>query len=798
MASPRRFPRCIASLLALSALVTITTPATSRAVTPAEIDAAVQKAKAFLYTQQKPGGHWEIDAQRVGVKHDHMQMQGDTFGGFTALATYALLASGESPKDARIVSAVKFLEDADIVGIYALGLRANVWPYIPPTDKRAKLMSERDARLIIAGMNTGKENPANAGFWDYGNGRGFGLKGSGRIDHSVSQYGVLGLWACAQNDVPIPREVWEKIDSGWKSHQYADGGWSYDGAPPDNKLPSPSMTAAGVATLFITDDMISINRGIDCKGNIINDNIERGLAWMTAHFDRVDNPYALYGVERIGMASGRKYFGDIDWYATGAARLLKSQRADGSWVGGFPGGDNTTAATSFALLFLARGRTPAVFSKLEYDFPSKLDPTKTVEGNWNQRPRDVANFTRWVGYQTEREMSWQVVNLKAAVEDIEDAPVLYISGDQDLKFAPADDAKLREFIQTGGIVIGNADCPVAKKAFVKGFEALGHRLFPKYEFRDLPANHLIFTDQPYLANKWKTPQKLRSLSNGVREMMVLIPEADPSRTWQTHTDFKQDPAFQLGADIFLYAIDKQNIGVKGVSYIIRPDTNLIADRSTKVARLMLGDNPDPEPGAWLRLAALFHNQYHLDVDTVPLKLGDKKLAHCKIAHLTGTGRIILSAETRQQMVDYVNAGGTLVIDAAGGNVDFADSMANELKAAFGVAAEVGLKQPLPLESPLYNLPDAKIAGVSYREIYRRQSVGKLKTPRLNGIQIGKRLAIFYSREDLTAGMVGEPVDGISGYTPQFATDIMRNIVLYAGFGDRPAVNQSAAAAAQEK
>jgi hypothetical protein len=765
----------------------------AHAATPAEIQVAADKAKAFLYSKQLPGGHWETDAARVGVKHDHQQMQGDTFGGFTALATYALLAAGENPGDPHMHDAIHFLEDADIIGIYALGLRANVWPYVPVSDKRARLMSDRDAKLIINGMNTGKENPLNKGFWDYGNGRGFSLKGSPRIDHSVSQYGVLGLWACAQNDVPIPREVWETIDAGWKSHQYPDGGWTYDSAPAGaggggaaaQKPETPSMTAAGVSTLFITDDMISIGRGIDCKGNIINDNIERGLAWMTAHFDQVNSTYAFYGVERIGMASGRKYFGDIDWYATGATKLLKSQRADGSWQGGFPGGEDPVPATAFALLFLARGSQPAMISKLQYDFPSQLNPTKSVEGNWNQRPRDIANFIRWSGHQMEREMSWQVVNLRAPLEDIQDAPVLFISGDQTLKFSPENEDKLRGFIESGGLILGNADCPTTKKAFGQGFEALGHRLFPKYEFRDLPANHPIFTNEPYLASKWKSPQRLRSLSNGVREMMVLAPDTDPSRTWQIQTDYKQDPAFQLGADVFLYAIDKQHIGVKGDTYIIRPNLDLIADRSVRVARLLIGANPDPEPGAWRRLAALLHNQYHLDVDAIPLKLDDRKLAHCKIAHLTGTGRITLSAEARQQLVAYVHNGGTLIVDAAGGDVPFADSAVSELKAAFGVAAEVGLKQPLAPTNPLYDLPNAALGAVTYRDIYRHQSVGNLKVPRLCGIRVDNRLAVFYSREDLTAGMVGEPVDGIAGYSPQTATEIMRNLVLYAGFGSRP-------------
>ena len=58
-------------------------------------------------------------------------MQGDTYGGYTALGTYALLASGESPNDPRIKAAVEFLKQADIVGIYAVAMRCQVWLLIP-------------------------------------------------------------------------------------------------------------------------------------------------------------------------------------------------------------------------------------------------------------------------------------------------------------------------------------------------------------------------------------------------------------------------------------------------------------------------------------------------------------------------------------------------------------------------------------------------------------------------------------------------------------------------------------------
>src|SRR5579863_1188969 len=115
--------------LVLMILMAVAAAATEPAApTPQRIDEAIAKAKQYIYSQQQEGGRWEKDDVRQGTEHSgFVHMQGDSFGGYTALATYALLVSGESPNDPRIKSAVEFLKHADMVGIYAIALRCQVW-----------------------------------------------------------------------------------------------------------------------------------------------------------------------------------------------------------------------------------------------------------------------------------------------------------------------------------------------------------------------------------------------------------------------------------------------------------------------------------------------------------------------------------------------------------------------------------------------------------------------------------------------------------------------------------------------
>ncbi len=408
------------------------------AATPEEVDAAIKRGQQFLYKQQKAGGEWENTTERKGKEHDWEHMQGDTFGGYTALATYALLASGENPQEPSVAKAISFLLKADIIGIYSLGLRSQVWLLIPSTSQ-VRISVEHDKQLLISGMN---KSGLNTAMWDYGNGKG------GRLDHSVSQYGVLGLWACQQCGAEIPREAWEQIEKRWQDQQYSVGGWAYDGNGKDSKMPTPSMTAAGIATLFITQDFLHDEQGLNCTGNVNNAAIESGLRWMAQHFGEVGDAYTFYGVERIGVASGYKYFGTTDWFKQGAERLVRSQAPDGSWNGGFPGA-TPVSATSFALLFLSRGRAPVMMNKLDYTI--QRPGGKALDGHWNQRPRDVANIARWTGHRIESDLNWQIVNLQVPVNELHDAPILYISGDESLRFSDEDIDKLREFIEGGGI-----------------------------------------------------------------------------------------------------------------------------------------------------------------------------------------------------------------------------------------------------------------------------------------------------------------------------------------------------------
>jgi hypothetical protein len=741
--------------------------AVARAATPDEVQNAIDKAERYLYAQQK-NGNWER-AKKVKKVVSPAQ---DQPGGFTVTAVYALLSAGESPDNPKLAPAIAYLQSTDFSGVYTLGMRCQLWRMLSPSDDNHTAMRHDGALLV-------KSISPDTGMYDY-----ILNAPTTPPNQSASQYGVQGVWACGLNGMEIPTSYWKSVDQGWRAAQKDDGSWNYTKTPTDKNQTFP-MTAAGVATLFMAQDELTMGTSPSCSGNIIDPPIDSGLAWLGTHFSEVFRSkyqyYSLYGLEEIGAACGRKYFGSTDWYAQGADFLVRTQSDDGSWNKNVPD-------TCFSMLFLTRGRAPVGMNKLQYF--NSVDGEEH-EGDWNQRPRDLANFDVWMGKQVELDhmLNWQVVNLRAQVADLHDASIMYITGDKALNFSDHQKQKLKTFIEQGGMILFNADC--GSKEFSDSVKQLAAELFPQIgEFRELPTDHCILKNEQFMGSDWQDPPTILGLSNGVRELMILLPKADVSRAWQAQLSTSQQTMFELGADLLLYASDKQNIREKGDTYIVEPSSRITPTRSLKVARIQYDGMWDPEPGGWKRLAAVMHNRDQLDLQVQPVTLGaNTDLSGFKVAAITGSGHIKMDLDDWIQLHAFVDAGGTLIIDAAGGSQAFNDDVRAQLATAY-LDDAAQLDTPIRPGHVLYTEVGSKIDEVGYRQFARHVLTEDLKIPRLRGIKVGDRIGVFYSAEDISGGLVGEPVDGIVGYDPDSATSLMEHMILYAESGGKPTADQT--------
>ena len=228
---------------------------------------------------------------------------------------------------------------------------------------------------------------------------------SSGIDHSNTQYALLGLASARRCGVPVDRNVFltaakhlldaqEKtgpevrrivhVDQGegyarrYLTNSYDRArGWGYK--PGDQA--TGSMTTAGVSSLAICRSELL---GWSGYPKTISERMERGvkdgLAWLNKNFAVDRNPpgrkgwhyYYLFGLERAGVLTDVKFIGDHDWYKEGADHLLRAQRENGSWRGGRKD-QGTLTNTCFALLFLRRATVPVKVPKAVTPGPTEKD-----------------------------------------------------------------------------------------------------------------------------------------------------------------------------------------------------------------------------------------------------------------------------------------------------------------------------------------------------------------------------------------------------------------------------------------
>jgi hypothetical protein len=138
-------------------------------------------------------------------------------------------------------------------------------------------------------------------------------------------------------------------------------------AEPEDKGYTGSMTASGLACLFICKAHLDGTPAWEKLKGPIDAALRDGAAWLAAQWSVDKNPhrkfhldYYLYALERASVLNLVPKYGTHDWYGEGCKVLLAQQQADGSFDCGIRTTVGPVVDTMFALLFLSRGTTPVI------------------------------------------------------------------------------------------------------------------------------------------------------------------------------------------------------------------------------------------------------------------------------------------------------------------------------------------------------------------------------------------------------------------------------------------------------
>ncbi len=322
----------------------------------------------------------ELENEKGNFEHTWMYAN-QRKGGVTALAVVALLNCGVPPDDPLIQRCLKYLRTLEPTQSYTVGLQTMAF---------CLAGQKQDRQLILRNLKWIAQTHVEGG-WGY-------IPGDATQrspDNSINQYVLLGVHEARVAGFEVDREMVQSMYNLYNGH--TSGAWGYRGRPP-----SLTMTTAGLCNLLITGQDLAEKRKLDADGSDArcgkyddSTTVRKALTNISNNFPNdisKEGPnfphpfYCLYGIERAGRLTGRRFFGEKDWYRIGCEYLVNIQQENGSWSGRGQNLDTwPPIATSLSLLFLSKGRTPVLISKLAHSGTAR----EGVPEEWNRKRNDV-------------------------------------------------------------------------------------------------------------------------------------------------------------------------------------------------------------------------------------------------------------------------------------------------------------------------------------------------------------------------------------------------------------------------
>jgi hypothetical protein len=806
----------ILALLVLALLVVSAATVLGADLAPGDVRKAIDEGVRYLKdSQNRNNGTWP----------DYPNHE----GGMTALCTLALLNAGVDPKEEHLAKSLHYLNNLRNKTTYVVSLQTmalcrakHVVDYQDTIDENVQWLVETQVQA--------KDAPAERrGGWGYPT--------AGKLidaDGSNSQFALLALYEAArvaetgQIHLNIPPKTWELARSYWFTNQREDGGWPYKKAQPAYG----SMTCAGIAAMAVCGDMLH-EPDAKVSGDHIDgcyrapclelEKMENGLEWLRQQFSVAGNPpvspndaglwhfYYLYGLERAGRLSARRKIGEHDWYREGAALLVEKLGtlvSRSSWKGRAYAETDENLATSFALLFLSKGRWPVLMAKVQY---GEVGGPGGRDIAWNRHRNDVNNLKIYVESKWRRELTWQVIDLrKATVDDLLQMPVLFFSGGGN----PLPDnerqrerlaANLRDYVDRGGFIF--ADGESCSDEFDKPFRQLMDLVFqkPEYRFRPLDGSHPI----------WRAEEKvpvgqerlLLGIDYGCRTSVVYAPSHPPggpkpslASLWElSRGGFKEkysravkeqiQGGMAIGINVLAYAtnrefLDKDEIPAVVVVKGARDD---MTRGKVAIAILRHLGGCDAAPRALANLMEQAGHDLGIRVETHPKLIGmqDPALFDYPVVFMHGRNAFHLTDGERHALRDYVERGGLLFADAICGSESFARSFRDEMDIIFGKNRLLNIPPGDPIWTAKYggaNLARTQVMRIDPQQSRAGEPLQSVKhrvPPELQGVRLGDRYGVIFSEFDLSCALEKHESMECHGYTRDDAARIGLNVLRYA-------------------
>lgn len=754
-----------------------------------QVKKSIKLGIRFLRNKAGNNGNWELGSRFKVLS-----------GGTTSLVVVALINSGVKRDDPIIKKALDFLRTIKPTNTYVVGLQTMAFALA--RDPGDKVRIERNLQWLKDAFIDGT---VKGWYYTAGrNGRG------GTPDHSINQYALLGIHEALRAGFKFDETILKKLREYYNDPRHR-GTYGYRSA----RVASLTMTSAGLCNLIITGQDLQTSKSIlqndgsaqNCGEYDEVQNVKLALKYLADAYpgtitktdvqtSRFARPfYCFYGIERAGRLTGQRFFGAKDWYRIGCKALVESQNSDsGAWGGGgFRQTYGEVISTSFALLFLSKGRTPVLISKLAFgqeQFGSSED--------WNYKRDDMRHLVEFASqelYEGEP-LAWQVYDIRnikdsksddELVEELLPSPIVYISGHQ-LDLTDRHIKILKKYVENGGFIFAEACC--ADPRFQRSFEKAIEKIVPGGTLKELNETHGVWTASGKFNIKGK-PFPLHGVEQGCKTVVIYNPGL-PVMSGYWNKNLKDAgmgrKAFETAANVIAYATGMELPKPRlSTVTLVREGEKVDPPRGhLQVVQLKHPGDWEPAPKAMqVLMSEMGKLNIQVNAGKKDLSLTNRNLFKYKFFYMHGRGKF--TTPQKEFLVDLkftLERGGVLLADAACGSPSFDKSFRKLIETLW---PEKKL-EPIRVEDAVKTdgLFSREINGEPLRLVrYRgRDSKGNpMKKyqdgpPQLEGLKINGRWAVIYSKFDIGCALEKHNSTTCVGYDHESAKKLGRAVVMY--------------------
>jgi len=189
------------------------------------------------------------------------------------------------------------------------------------------------------------------------------------------------------------------------------------------------------------------------------------------------------------------------------------------------------------------------------------------DGDWDPTPSALPSLMKHMRANTTLDVQFKRQTADLATVDAFKHPVLYITGLRDFAFNDAEIARLRNYIESGGVLV--ADAAAGRRAFDEAFRREIKKVLPKSELTTLPLSSPIY-QMPYKVRQVEYADLLKQQEPGLNaptlqgitidgQLAVIYSPLSLSNGWERlgfayNRGYADDDAVRLGVNIFAYAL----------------------------------------------------------------------------------------------------------------------------------------------------------------------------------------------------------------------------------------------------